>query len=238
MSGSVTAPVAPTYHDSLWWELGGRVSDGITRAHSSSLKGCKVLWDRRRRCISSSPANPLCDYPVLLRTPCWKQASQFAEDSRRSSQRARSVWVLSLTARAAPHLNLNGSHLCCHHHANQLSTLLQWGFVPRRNTTVSRWSVSVCNRSAPQRIHQRKCLCSSLRSFHGEQEEQLLTPYCRSPECIKIRGHLSPGQIKVYLLGPDRQHRKSAGSCSLQRIKEGNGICTISRLFAVQCWQK
>lgn len=128
MSGSVTAPVAPTYHDSLWWELGGRVSDGITRAHSSSLKGCKVLWDRRRRCISSSPANPLCDYPVLLRTPCWKQASQFAEDSRRSSQRARSVWVLSLTARAAPHLNLNGSHLCCHHHANQLSTLLQWGF--------------------------------------------------------------------------------------------------------------
>lgn len=34
-------------------------------------------------------------------------------------------------------------------------------------------------------------------------------------ECIKIRGHPSPGQIKAYLLGLDRPHTKSVGSCSL-----------------------
>lgn len=60
------------------------------------------------------------------------------------------------------------------------------------------------------------------------------------PEYIKIRGHLSPGQIKAYLLGLDRPHKKSVGSCPLADFRGlcgQKGICKISKVFAWQSWR-
>lgn len=114
MSGSVTGLVTHSYHDSLWWELGrgarggGRVGGGITRALTGppwrGVQFCEIvdLVD----CICSPPCNPLCGYPVQSKTLRWKASPPLRRRGQRPAQRARFVWVLSLTTRAAPHLNL------------------------------------------------------------------------------------------------------------------------------------
>lgn len=58
------------------------------------------------------------------------------------------------------------------------------------------------------------------------------------PEYV-VRGHPRPGQIKAYLLGLDRPHTKSVGSCSLvdyRGLSREKGIRKISKLFALQSW--
>jgi len=146
---------------------------------------------------------------------------------QRPAQRARFVWVISLTTRAAPRLDLMDPTYAVVTMPTSCQLRSGEAFVLRRDATVSRWSVSLYNKSPPQRSHQRKCFSSSVRSFGLEGENNHWHLIVKT-ECIKIRGHPSSGQIKAYLLGLDRSHTKYVGSCSLvdfRGLSRQKGIC-------------
>lgn len=105
-----------------WW----RHYPGI---HRASLKGCNVLWDCRLGRLYLPPPwrPPQCGYPVQLEILCWKQTLHMAEKHRGLLKGQLSVSPL-INYWGSSSSQSNGSHLCCHRHANQLSALVQWGF--------------------------------------------------------------------------------------------------------------
>lgn len=170
MSGSVTGLVTHSYHDSFWWELGrrgGRDGGGITRALTGPpWRGVRFLWDSRlSRLYLLAPRQPPMWLSCSVESAALKASSPCRRRVQRPSQRAKFVWVLSLTTRAAPHLNLMDPTYAVITMPTSCQLWCGEAFVLQRDATVSCWSVSVYNKSPPQRSHQSKCFSSSLRSF-------------------------------------------------------------------------
>lgn len=175
MSGSVMGLVTHSYHDSFWWELeGGGVGGGggwghYPGAHRASLKGCKVLWDSRlSRLYLLAPRQPPMWLSCSVENAALKESPLSRRRGQRPAQRARFVWVLSLTTRAAPHLNLMDPTYAVITMPTSCQLWCGEAFVLQRDASGSCWSVSVYNKSPPQRSHQSKCFSSSLRSFDWE----------------------------------------------------------------------
>lgn len=167
-------------------------------------------------CISLAPQEPPMWLSCSGQCAAFKGGSASRRRRPRLAQRARIVWVLSLTTRAAPPLDLMDPTYAVITMPTGCQLWCGEAFVLRRNVTVLCWSVWDYNKSPPQRSHQSKCFSSSQRSFDlaggwGPSHWHLIVKL----EYIKIRGHPSPGQIKGFLLGLDKPHTKSVGSCSL-----------------------
>lgn len=100
--------------------------------------------------------------------------------AQRPAQRARFVWDLSLTTRADPHLILMEPTYAVITMPTSCQFWCSKAFVLQRLAAVLGWTVSICNKSPPQRSHQSKCFSSSLRSFDWDREKHPLTPYCKA----------------------------------------------------------
>ncbi len=163
----VLSPTHTMTHFGENWGVEGGGSGGITWALTGPpWRGVRFLWDSRlSRLYLLAPRLPPMWLSCSVKSAVLKASSPCRRRVQRPSQRAKFVWVRSLTTRAAPHLNQmdptyavitmpTSCQLCCGE-----------AFVLQRDATVSCWSVSVYNKSPPQRSHQSKCFSSSLRSF-------------------------------------------------------------------------
>ncbi len=244
MSGSATGLVTHSYHDSFWWELG---MGGGTAGKSNTLLLTGPPWRGVRfceiedlvDCISTPPWQPPMWLSCSVENAALKASSPHRRRVQGHAQRAWFVWALSLTTRTAPHLNLMDPTYAVITMPTSCQLWCGKAFVPQTDATVSCWSVSVYNKSPPQRSHQSKMLLlfSEISWLRGGKNSHwhLIV----KTEYIKIRGHLSPGQIKAYLVRLDRLHTKSVGSCSLvdfRGLSRQKGIRKISKLFALQSW--
>lgn len=142
-----------------WW----RHYPGI---HRASLKGCNVLWDcRLSRLYLPPPWRP----PSVAILFSWKYCVESRLSTWQKSTEACSkgsfLWVHLLTTGAAPHLNLMDPTYAVIAMPTSCQLWCSEAFVLQRDATVSCWSVSVYNKSPPQRSHQSKCFSSSPRSF-------------------------------------------------------------------------
>lgn len=157
---------------------------------------------------------------------------------QRPAQRARFVWVLSLTTRAADHLNLMDPTYAV---ITMPTSCQLWC-----GEALCFWEMQLCRVDPSQsttshhlkgatQVNASLLLWDHLIKGWGSSHWHLIV----KTEYIKIRGHPSPGQIKAYLLGLDRPHTKSVGSCSLvdfRGLSRQKGIRKISKLFALQSW--
>lgn len=129
MSGSATGLVTHAYHDSLWWELGRVGAELVEALPKASLKGCKVLRDCRlsRLYLLGPPATP---YVAILFRPKRCIERELCKSQKTAEAGSKDQVCVSplINDQSCPSSQPNGSHLCCHHHANQLSTLVWRGF--------------------------------------------------------------------------------------------------------------
>lgn len=200
---------------------GGQVGGGNTRvlkeAPRRGVTFCEIvdLVD----CISSPPWQPPMWLSCSVKNSALKASSR--RRVQRPAQRARFVWDLSLTTRAAPHLILMDPTYAVITMPTSCQLWCSRAFVLQRDATVLGWSVSICNKSAPQRSHQNKCFPSSLRSFDLEGEKHPLTPYCkdwihckRTPASQSNKGLFIGARLAAYEI------RWQLLTSWLQRIKQ------------------
>lgn len=146
------------------WREGGTwgVFSGV-----NTQMGCNILWDSRltRLYLVALPCNPQCGYPVRSKALALKASS--CGRAQRPAQRGPGVCPRPLiNCWVRPSSCPNGSHLCCHHHANQLSTPVKAGFCASERYNCIGFDPSPSATSRHLRgATQIKSLASSVRSF-------------------------------------------------------------------------
>lgn len=117
--------LSPTHFGEEGGETGWGTSHvgDITWLHTGAPWWGVIFCDIVDLVSQRPPCNPQCDYPVQLKTLRWKLPLHECKGLLKGPGLRPLI-----NNESHPSSLPNGSHLCCHHHANQLSALVQAGF--------------------------------------------------------------------------------------------------------------
>lgn len=157
-----------THFGENWGGEEGSVSGGITQMLTGppwrGVRFCEIV-DLVDCICPPPPSKPPVWLSCSVQNTVLKASFLHCRRAQRPAQRARFVWVLSLTTRTTPHLNVMDATYAVITMPTSCQLWCGEPFVLWRDATVSCWSVSVYNKSPPQRSQQSKRFSSSQRSF-------------------------------------------------------------------------